>query len=364
VHTNFVISAFGGVQYEEIGTDLQVESTTLMQESHTENKTTSYLAGVGLQFKGFVFSDFNYRSDKFSMFADDNNIHPTYSFNTSFIFTDAFGWTTSWFSQGKLRASVGKMSVANRQGYPQDWQLTSSLPNPGLVPESSKMLEYGTDFLFVKDRVLLSATYFLNDTENLLVRTPLPPGAGYGYVFVNTGELHTDGVEIVLGGTPVRKSNLSLDLKVIWATLNTRVESLGNGNPDGGNGGGIGGETVLGNPNTDWRGSFLSQLIWKNAFFSFLMNIRKGGDIFIPHYNNGAFEFSIVDGSQARLQDVSIGYKLNTSLLRKAKMRQAQISLSGRNLWTIYAESDVETDNGSSLYTPQKSVNLSLSLMF
>lgn len=366
LHPNFVVTAFGGMQYEEIETDFHLESSSMMQGSYSENKTSSILTGVGGQFKDFLYGGFNYRTDKFSLFSDENNTGPTYSFNTSFIFSDAFDWTNSWFSQGKLRASVGKASVAHRQGYPQEWQLQiSSIPNPYLSPESWTMMEYGTDLSFIKGRILLSTSYFLNDTENLLVRSPLPPGGGYSYVTANIGELHTHGWEVVLGGVPVRKNDLSLDLKVIWATLNTRVESLSSGNRGGGNGGGIGGEeTVLGNPNPDWRGSLLSQLIWKNAFLSFLVNMRKGGDIFIPHYNNGRFEFSIEDGSQAKLQDVSIGYRFASSLLNKAKMRQAQISLSGRNLLTIYSESDVETDNGSSIYTPQKSVSVSLSIMF
>ena len=65
----------------------------------------------------------------------------------------------------------------------------------------------------------------------------------------------------------------------------------------------------------------------------------------------------------AKLRDVSFGYTLSSSILDKIHIREAQLSLSGRNLWTLYSKSEKDVEN--SINSPlQKSGTLSLTLMF
>ena len=122
-----------------------------------------------------------------------------------------------------------------------------------------------------------------------------------------------------------------MDTKLIWANYTSEIDLSGEGTSGGGDS-----PTILGNPNPDWTGSFLNQINYRGFFTSFLIDVIKGGDFITPDFNAGTF--IIQDGTMSKLRDLSIGYRL--SAFEKFKIREAQFSLSGRNLWTIYAKAD------------------------
>ncbi|NCI49383.1 SusC/RagA family TonB-linked outer membrane protein [Sediminibacterium roseum] len=50
---------------------------------------------------------------------------------------------------------------------------------------------------------------------------------------------------------------------------------------------------------------------------------------------NGSFEYSVFDGTVYRLREVSLGYSLPQNIVRKLKLTNVTLSLSGRNLWFL-----------------------------
>jgi TonB-linked SusC/RagA family outer membrane protein len=50
---------------------------------------------------------------------------------------------------------------------------------------------------------------------------------------------------------------------------------------------------------------------------------------------NGAFEYSIFDGTVYRLREIVLGYTLPASIVSKLKLTAVTLSLSGRNLWFL-----------------------------
>jgi TonB-linked SusC/RagA family outer membrane protein len=50
---------------------------------------------------------------------------------------------------------------------------------------------------------------------------------------------------------------------------------------------------------------------------------------------NGSFEYSVFDGTVYRLREISLGYSLPQNIVRKLKLSNVTISLSGRNLWFL-----------------------------
>ncbi len=50
---------------------------------------------------------------------------------------------------------------------------------------------------------------------------------------------------------------------------------------------------------------------------------------------NGAFEYSVFDGTVYRLREVSLGYSLPAKWVSKVKLSNVTLSLSGRNLWFL-----------------------------
>jgi hypothetical protein len=378
--TSLSFTAFLGYQYEKLKQEQQMQSSLTLSQSKSENKTTSILGGVGLQFKNYLFTDFNYRQDYFSVYGSDNNTAPTYSINASFIFSDAFNIENSWFSFGKVRASYGKNSVAIRQGYPDEWSgtQTNAYPNPDLHASAKQMFESGIDLNFLQSRITLNTSYFSDYHDQMASRLPVPTGAtGVGYVLANFWTLDTKGWEIILGATSFKKSNFSMETKLIWSAYKTKLESSTNlnlGNTSvpvirGGvvvvsqNSGNQSQVVSLGNPYPDWTGSLLNQIKFKNFFTSFLIDVREGGVFYNVDYSSSFPTVSVEDGSIAKLRDLSIGYRLSSGMLDKLSIREAQFSVSGRNMWTIYSESDRDVE-GSAGSPPQKSATLSLTLMF
>jgi hypothetical protein len=50
---------------------------------------------------------------------------------------------------------------------------------------------------------------------------------------------------------------------------------------------------------------------------------------------NGAFEYSVFDGTVYRLREVVLAYNVSPSLIKKLKLSAATLSFSGRNLWFL-----------------------------
>jgi outer membrane receptor protein involved in Fe transport len=174
---------------------------------------------------------------------------------------------------------------------------------------------------------------------------------------------------------------------------------------------------VLGNALPDWTGGFSNSLQYKNFGLSFLVDVRKGGDFYSGTYRRsyisgaiantlpgredyylhsyiygeatanlkGGFiysdayfedgtpnnkyvspqsngfsnidEMQIFDASYVKLREVVLGYSIPAKLLKSSFVSNAKISLSGRNLWTIYKnapsgidpEASVTSGNGQGI---------------
>ena len=71
-----------------------------------------------------------------------------------------------------------------------------------------------------------------------------------------------------------------------------------------------------------------------------------GGNKWVKYGFGGLVEENIQDGSWVRLREVTLSYQFPASLLSKAKIQNASLSLTGRNLWlqTKYTGIDPETN--------------------
>ncbi len=169
------------------------------------------------------------------------------------------------------------------------------------------------------------------------------------------------------------------------------------------------GNLVLGNAMPDWTGGFGNSLRYQNFGLSFLIDIRKGGSFYSGTYRrsyiSGAIsntlegredyylhsyiygesaanltagfiykdayfedgtpnnkyitpqsngfsnldELQIFDASFVKLRETVISYNLTSPFFKKLKVSNARISLSGRNLWTIYKKAPKGIDPESSV---------------
>lgn len=75
-------------------------------------------------------------------------------------------------------------------------------------------------------RVRIDATYYYQKTTKNIVRLDIANSTGYFYERKNAGVISNQGLELLVGVTPVRTKNFRWDLDVNFATNRQRVDEL------------------------------------------------------------------------------------------------------------------------------------------
>ncbi len=301
---------------------------------YTEDKKVRSLYGsLSLNYDGYLNLDVTGRNDWSSTLPDGNNSYFYPSVSSAFVFSDALGMQSDFFSSGKIRASWTRVgndtdpyqltSVFNAQqswgGVPM-FSVPNQLPNLDLKPEETSAWEVGTDLGFLNERLGFVVTYYDATTKNQILGVQISPTSGYTSQILNAGEVRNWGLELLLRSTPVRtESGFRWDLTLNWAKNNSEVTELygdletlvlgtywslnieaRKGQPYGvmfGNGylrdeqgrwmltssgyPRIDPERrVLGNYNPDWNGGVQNRFSYGAFDVSVLVDGQRGGDVF------------------------------------------------------------------------------------
>jgi TonB-linked SusC/RagA family outer membrane protein len=323
--------------------------------------------------------------------------------------------------------------------------------NASLKPERSKSKEAGLEMQFFNSRLGFDFTYYENKTVNQLLPVALSTSTGYNSAYINSGTLQNKGIELAVNGTPVSSKMVTWKIGVNFTKNNNKVvdlytdasgqpaknlliQSFGggislnatvghpygdirgtaytdvNGNPylnkDGGRvvdqtGANAGyykqspNTSTIGNINPDWIGGISNSVRVQNFTLSFLIDIRKGGDVFsldtyygmdtglypetvgnndlgnpsrnpiangggvivqgvtpngaknaIRVENTGAglygYEHNpaagfVYDASYVKLREASLSYAFPQTVVSKwGPVKGVDLAVSGRNLWIIH----------------------------
>ncbi len=222
--------------------------------------------------------------------------------------------------------------------------------SPNLVPEIQTSTELGTELQFLQGRLGLDFTYYSSITKNQLASPRLAQSTGFIFLTLNSGSVHNKGMELSINATPVRNQNFTWDVTLNLSgnrgTLGDFLPGVGlfyvtdvqiggvkaASVPNGGYFLGLTGDywtrekdedgneipdgryivdeatglyaptnvetNVIGNREPDFIGGLNNNLSYKNLNFSFLFDIRKGGDIY-----NGTEYYLTVNGLSTRTLD-------------------------------------------------------------
>jgi TonB-linked SusC/RagA family outer membrane protein len=405
----------------------------------TRQEINSFYGTAGFNYKNFFFLDLTGRNDWASTLPDGQNSFFYPSISSSFVFSDAFNLENSILSFGKIRGGWAKagnyadphrlrnlMAAGDPFGSIPNYTVHNRLAPLDLKHETTTSTEVGTELKFFQDRLGLDVTYYRSMTYDQIIEVPVSATSGFRTRVVNAGSISNNGIEAVLNATPVQLSNgFKWDVAVNFARNRSEVVELdpsitsyrmatywglnlearpgypygtffGSGylRDDQGNivvnANGIPRrdpvQRVLGNILPDWTGGIRNSVSYRNASLSFLVDMRKGGDIFsVTHmfgryagvteetvegredgilvpgsvvanadgsyspntvrataigYNQGLYgthEAHIFDGSFVKLREVVLSYNLPKSLLGKTQLSGASISLVGRNLLLLHS---------------------------
>ena len=254
---SFDVSA-GGNRFDQFASTKQTQTVNLAQPGifnlnnaasplevfqYEAKKRINSLYGIAkFGFKDFLFLDITGRNDWSSALATPLSVDGTSFFypsvSTSFVATNAFS-LPQVISFAKIRASVAQVgndtnpyqtTGAFVSQTPVNGQPTLSdqsfISNSSLRPESTTSFETGFDFRFFKDRIRIDYTYYNATTKDQIISLPIPVSSGYNQQVVNGGEVNSEGVEIILGLTPIKMNNFSWNTTFNFATNKATIKDL------------------------------------------------------------------------------------------------------------------------------------------
>lgn len=286
---SFDISA-GGNRFDQFASTKQTQTVNLAQPGifnlnnaasplevfqYEANKRINSLYGLAkFGYKDYLFLDITGRNDWSSALATPFSVDGTSFFypsvSTSFVASNAFN-LPEVISFAKLRASVAQVgndtnpyqtTGAFVSQTPVNGQPTLSdqsfISNANLKPESTTSFETGFDFRFFKDRIRLDYTYYNATTKDQIISLPIPVSSGYNQQVVNGGEVNSEGVEIILGLTPIKTNNFSWNTTFNFATNKSTIKSL---------------------PQNDGRLTLAYSRIYDSANQTVWFQVEEGGEI-------------------------------------------------------------------------------------
>jgi len=213
--------------------------TTAMYDSKLE--TNSLFGSANISFKNYLFVNGSIRNDWSSTLPADAWSYMYYSGGLSFIFTDAFGIKSNFFSFGKIRASYGVVGndtdpyrlalvyLASDDLYDGITQyfVSRELPPPiGLKPERAYSMEAGIELKFLNDRFGIDFTVYDVRNTNQILGVDIPASSGFESILINAGEIENQGIELVVDLTFVDTKNFDWNMMVNWSTYSNIVNEL------------------------------------------------------------------------------------------------------------------------------------------
>ncbi|MFI5452921.1 SusC/RagA family TonB-linked outer membrane protein [Pedobacter sp. UC225_61] len=298
---------------------------------------------AGVSYKSIAYLTFTGRNDWASSLPVDAYSYFYPSVSGSFVFTELFP-KNDILSFGKIRASwadVGKdtdpyatltyvnapYTIGSYTAVGNQW----AAGNPDLKPEKQGSWEIGAELRFLKGRIGLDYTYYHSETRNQIGSPRLAQSGGFIFSVLNSGTVINKGMEIALTAKPIANKDFSWDATLNFSYNKGRLGSFIPGIayfyptdaqfgtvkaasvPNGGYFLGLTGSPylreldankaeipngryqvdpttglyklntnnpVVGNREPDFIGGFNNNFRYKNLSFSFLLDIRKGGDVF------------------------------------------------------------------------------------
>ena len=234
-------------------------ATSVTTPTYSKSGINSLFGSVDLGYKGLAYITMSGRQDWFSVLNTASNSIFYPAIGGTLILSEALE-LPKVINFAKLRGSwaqVGGANVAAYQIY-QSYnmaqgghngkpvqQLSSSLvPNPDLRPLTSTTYEAGLEARFLNSRLGLDLTLYNRKTTNDIVQSSIAASSGYTSALLNVGELSNKGVELLLTGTPVKKTSFSWDVSYNVAYNKSKIVKLAEGLPSLTVGDGVGGGTI------------------------------------------------------------------------------------------------------------------------
>ncbi|MBG6234090.1 TonB-linked SusC/RagA family outer membrane protein [Pedobacter sp. CAN_A7] len=184
----------------------------------SENALQSVFGRLNYSFDQKYLLEGNFRYDGSSRFAPDLRWNTFLSGSAGWIFSEEnfFKPLKSFINFGKIRASYGNQgndkvgsdyayqaAITSVNTMPIGNEITvgyrqTGIPNQLLTWESVTKQDIGIDLIMLQNRLSVTADYYINKTNNILLNVPLPDVLGTGYPPQNAGKVENKGWELMV----------------------------------------------------------------------------------------------------------------------------------------------------------------------
>jgi outer membrane receptor protein involved in Fe transport len=338
--------------------DISNTSNLFSNASLTKRNLIGAFADVKFSFRNALFFNVTGRNDWSSTLPSNNRSFFYPSASVSYVFTDLHNLSGNLLSYGKLRlsaAQVGKDAPPYRNGpyfnatpgFPfgsvPGFVLDRDINDPNLKPEQTNSYEAGLEFRLLNNRIGFDATYYVQNSNDQIIRVPISSPSGYDFYTTNAGEIQNKGLELTMNGSIIKGRNLRWDATLNWSTNESEVKSIREGINEiiffdrerivnklvpGGSAGDLYGRKfrrsadgqllinaqglpeinqtfeVAGNAFPDWTGSVLNNISFKGITLSTLLEYRQGGDVYDLSMRN-AIRNGILKTTENRYQQIT-----------------------------------------------------------
>ncbi|MDX5419241.1 MAG: SusC/RagA family TonB-linked outer membrane protein [Hymenobacteraceae bacterium] len=292
-------------------------------------------ANANFGYKEMLFLELSARRDKSTTLPESDNSYFYPAIAANYVFTEMMDM--SWLSLGKVRvnyAEVGNdappLSLLDVYTKPTGFgsiplfSLPNTRNNNELKPERQKSFETGLEAEFFNSLFGFDFTWYKSNTEDQIIPVTTSAASGYTSRFVNAGEVENKGFEISAFVTPFQTADWTWTMNLNFSRNRNEVLSLyGEGEnevlnlPIASFQGGVSlnaavgepygvirgndfvytngqrtvnsdgyymlsdrADVIIGDPNPDWLGGFNNSLTFRGITLAFLIDVRRGGDIF------------------------------------------------------------------------------------
>lgn len=228
--------------------------TLTVNQSFSDYRSNGFFGEATFDYKNFLFLTVTGRNDITSTLSANNRSFFYPSASLSYVFSDNLK-LPEFIGQSKLRlsyAQIGKDAApystssgfSNYTGLPTGTTgltLSSNLGDINLRPEFTDTYEAGLEMSFLKNRLNFDFTYYYSLSKDQITRAQVSSTTGFVTASINAGTIRNKGIELVLGGTPIKTRNFTWDATLNFSANRNKVLKLKDGLNEIIYGGGTGG---------------------------------------------------------------------------------------------------------------------------
>lgn len=330
----------------DLFTIANVKGSPLNAMDHSWIRSNSVYGSASVGYNGMIYLEGSARNDWSSTIADPF-FYPAVS--VSWIPTETFKINSTFLNYLKIRggwAKIGSATGAYRTdpyfsagtytiyGVTQ-YNQTTEFPPTGLRPEQVVTRELGLETRLLNNHLTIDMSLYDKVTTDQILPVAISKATGYNTMLINAGEISNKGIEIQLRGNIFNKSDgFNWDITVNWSKDQSKIIDLYTdpvtnqplasynigsqwstyvqarpGEPWGvivGNGmvrresdnaiivnsagmPRLRSSMIIGNVNPDWLAGIRNDFSYKGLSFGFMIDLRKGGDIFSISHMFGTY---------------------------------------------------------------------------